>query len=100
MQYSIAIVIIMLLSAGFVYYFSGTTSPVIPDYYGDDSAVFQVVGKAWTNGKIPYIQAFDHKGPFIFFVEALGYLIGNYGVLLMQWLFMSANFFGIFKIAR
>lgn len=78
MQYSIAIVIIMLLSAGFVYYFSGTTSPVIPDYYGDDSAVFQVVGKAWTNGKIPYIQAFDHKGPFIFFVEALGYLIGNY----------------------
>ena len=79
MQYSIAIVIIMLLSAGFVYYFSGTTSPVIPDYYGDDSAVFQVVGKAWTNGKIPYIQAFDHKGPFIFFVEALGYLIGNYG---------------------
>ena len=32
MQYSIAIVIIMLLSAGFVYYFSGTTSPVIHKY--------------------------------------------------------------------
>ncbi len=100
MQYSIVIVIIMLLSAGFVYYFSGTTSPVIPDYYGDDSAVFQVVGKAWSNGRVPYIQTFDHKGPFIFFVEALGYLIGKYGVLLMQWIFMCVNFLGIFKIGR
>lgn len=92
--------ILAIVSAGFVYYFSGSTSPVIPNYYGDDSAMFQVIGKAWKNGTIPYVGTFDHKGPFIFWVNALGYLLGTYGMLIVQWVFMVAAFYGIFYTAR
>jgi len=39
--------------------------------------MFQIIGKAWTEGITPYVGVFDHKGPFIFFVNALGYLMGK-----------------------
>ena len=99
MEQMVLVLILAVISAGFVYYFSGSTSPVIPDYYGDDSAMFQVIGKAWKNGRIPYVGTFDHKGPFIFLVNAMGYALGSYGMLIIQWAFMVAAFYGIFKIA-
>lgn len=99
-EQSVLFLILAIVSAGFVYYFSGSTSPIIPDYYGDDSAMFQVIGKAWKNGLFPYVGTFDHKGPFIFLVNAVGYLLGSYGMLIVQWVFMVAAFYGIFFIAR
>ena len=98
-EQTILFLILAAVSAGFVYYFSGSTSPIIPDYYGDDSAMFQVIGKAWKNGLLPYEGTFDHKGPFIFLVNALGYLLGTYGMMIVQWTFMVAAFYGIYKIA-
>lgn len=99
-EQTILFLILAIVSAGFVYYFSGSTSSIIPNYYGDDSAMFQVIGKAWKNGTVPYIGTFDHKGPFIFLVNALGYLLGTYGMMMVQWAFMLAAFYGIFRTAR
>lgn len=92
--------IMCFMSFIFVYFCSGSTSPIIERYYGDDSAMFQVIGKSWSRGIIPYIGTFDHKGPFIFFVNMLGYLIGNYGMIIVQGTFMSFTFFGLYKLSR
>lgn len=40
-----------------------------------DSAVFQVVGKYWLEGVIPYKDLFDHKGALVYVANALGYAI-------------------------
>lgn len=64
----------LLVVAGvFVTIFSYTTSPLYP--WGDtpDSPIFQIVGKYWAEGWIPYKDLWDLKGPFIFLVNALGY---------------------------
>jgi len=50
-----------------------------------DSQIFQYMGYAMTESKIPYTDLFDHKGLFIYLVNALGYLINHdYGVHLLQ----------------
>ena len=55
-----------LLSIGYVYVFSFSTSWPYPYYFGGDSVQFLTMGKAWYLGKLPYVDMFDHKGPFIF----------------------------------
>ena len=50
-----------------------------------DSQIFQYMGYAMTEGKIPYTDLFDHKGLFIYAVNAIGYLINrDFGVHLLQ----------------
>ncbi len=71
---------------------SSFTSPLYPHYFGDDSAIFSLMGKGITQGKILYLDMFDHKGPMIFFLTALGHLIGGRtGIFLMQCLFGLAS---------
>ena len=67
---------VALLSISFllIYFFSYTTSFRYPTSVGD-SSVFQVVGKYWAEGIIPYKELFDHKGPLIFFIDAIGWMI-------------------------
>ncbi len=69
--------IFLVLSTLFVLIFSFSTSPLYPDYYGGDSAQFLTIGQNWAEGRIPYRDLFDHKGPVIFFVDALGFLLGG-----------------------
>jgi hypothetical protein len=57
--------------------FSIFTSPVFPYSYGDDSAIFSLMGKGVTEGKTLYNDLFDHKGPLIFLINALGHLLGG-----------------------
>ena len=56
--------------------FSPSTSPLYSDW-GYDSAMFQTIGKYWAQGHLPYVELFDHKGPIIFFINALGYALGG-----------------------
>lgn len=53
------------------------TSPLYFNNYGGDSAIFMMMGKSMTAGKVLYVDIFDHKGPVLFFIEALGYLLGG-----------------------
>lgn len=43
-----------------------------PDW---DSAVFLYIGKRMTEGKIPYVDLFDHKGPLLYLIQYLGCLL-------------------------
>ncbi|MBD3879357.1 MAG: hypothetical protein SR1Q5_06710 [Quinella sp. 1Q5] len=67
-------VALFAMSFAFVYVFSYSTSFGY-DLLGGDSSIFQVIGKYWTQGYLPYVDLFDHKGPLIFFINAIGYII-------------------------
>ena len=34
-----------------------------------DKAVFVYIGEAMRNGQVPYRDIFDHKGPFLYFIN-------------------------------
>lgn len=83
-----------------VLFFSETTSPLYSDW-GFDSAMFQTIGKGWCEGIIPYVGLFDHKGPMIFFINAVGYAIcGRTGVYILQSLFLMAAEYLAYKLLR
>ena len=93
------------IAAIFVVLFSYSTSPLYPNYYGldygGDSAQFLTVGKAWSEGLIPYRDTFDHKGPIIFFIDMLGYSIFNSksGIAFFQIISMFFFCLSIYKIS-
>ena len=81
---SILCLLLLVSSALGTALFSPSTSPLFTGY-GYDSAMFQTIGKYWTQGYLPYADLFDHKGPVIFFINALGYLLGErVGVFILQ----------------
>ncbi len=86
------ILIMGVISVAFVLFNSYSTSPFYLGVYECDSAIFQTVGRYWTKGLLPYRDLFDHKGPFLFAANALGYRImdSRYGVCVIQCLFMMA----------
>ena len=43
----------------------------------EDSSVFLYIGKRMTEGKIPYRDLFDHKGPILYFIEYFGVKISK-----------------------
>ena len=100
----------LIVAIAFVLFFSVSTSPLYADYYsyggmmdGGDSLQFETIGKAWTEGLIPYRDTFDHKGPVIFLVDALGFLIGGgerYGIMVFQILALFITLKFVFKFSR
>lgn len=93
--------ICFLLSAVTVTVFSVYTTPVTP-YYGNDSAFFLLLGKGVAAGKIPYLDLYDQKGPLIFYINALGYLLtgSRYGIFLLQLVNLTAASVLIYRLAR
>lgn len=84
----------MILSASvlFLYFFSYSTSPRY-FFIGNDSIIFQTVGKCWAEGLLPYVGTFENKGPLLFLINALGYMIyPRYGIMLLQIPFMYFSF--------
>ena len=51
-----------------------------------DSAWFFMCGKAWVNGLVPYVDFTDSKGPLLWAVYALGYVISPYSYIGVFWL--------------
>jgi len=77
----------------FILHFSSSTTLFKPDCFGFDSAFFQSIGKLWLEGIIPYRDFFDHKGPLLFMINALGYVFPNtrLGLFLVQSAFFSIS---------
>lgn len=98
----IVYILLGFISFLFVYFVSLSTSPFYPYYCGNDSAQFQVIGKAWADGLIPYLDLFDHKGPFIFFVNMFGYSMidSSIGVMLLQIVFLFGTLMFLFKMTQ
>ena len=100
---NIFIYVLMFVSAAiFVLIASATTSPLYPNYKGWDSGLFQVIGKGWLQGHVPYKELYDQKGPVIFFISTLGYAIAGseIGVFIIQIAFMFASECIIYNICK
>ena len=94
---------LVLVALGFVSFFSYTTSPLFPGI-GDspDSAMFQIIGRYWSQGYIPYQSLWDLKGPFIFLVNAMGYAMTGTrtGVFLIQVVSLTLTLYFTYKTLR
>lgn len=67
-----------------------------------DSANFYTSGKALFCGLIPYVDFTDSKGPLLWLIYGIGYLLSNYSYVGVFWLsvFMYAfTFYYIYKLA-
>lgn len=75
---------------------------ILNPYYGMDSAVYMIMGRGWAMGKIPYIDLYDHKGPLIYLINAVGFWIsdGKLGVMLVQIVNMFLCLCLVYKIVR
>lgn len=50
-----------------------------------DSSVFQYIGSSMLDGVMPYRDVFDHKGPLIYLINGLGWLLhGESGIWLIE----------------
>lgn len=66
-----------MLLTGFLLVFSNNTSPLYPYSYGIDSAFYRYMGSVILQGKTPYVDLWEHKGPVLYFIQALGALNGT-----------------------
>ncbi len=80
--------------------FSLWTSPFYPLWYGCDSSFFTLVGRGILEGRVPYRDFFDLKGPYFFFVEAIGQLFAHdrIGAFIIQIPFAFASIVLIYEI--
>ncbi len=68
---------------------------------GTDSSVFLYIGKMITKGYIPYRDTFDHKGPLLYLINAVGYSISpQKGIWVVELIFLYGTVCCIYKIAR
>lgn len=68
---------------------------------GVDSSVFRYIGKAMCNHYIPYRDIFDHKGLLLYFINMLGYLIGDvHGIWLIELISLSTAMFFTYLAAN
>lgn len=82
--------------------FSLWTSPFFKLWYGCDASFFTLVGRGINEGKVPYRDFFDLKGPYFFFVEALGQLMAKarHGAFVIQVPFAFLSLVLIYEICN
>lgn len=99
---SITILFCLLLSFIFIAIFSYTTSPFYFEPSSGDSAVFQIVGKYWSKGSLPYADLWDLKGPIIYFIDCIGYMLTNSatGIFIIQWLCLGITLYIMYSMLR
>ena len=72
-------------------------------HYRWDSAVFFSCGKAWMEGLLPYVDFADSKGPLLWLINGVAYLLSPYnyiGVFWLDVLSFSIVFYFDYKIAN
>ena len=89
------------ISFVFTLIYSWSVSPL---FLGDglDSSIFKTIGLGMTQGRMPYVDLFDHKGGLLFMIEALGWFLApeRWGLYILQSFFMSASLIFMFKTAE
>ena len=73
------------------------------NYYGGDSAVFILIGKMFNAGKVPYVDFFEHKGPTLIFIEAIGLKLADNersSIFILQVINLFITQILIYKIAK
>ena len=90
----------LIISFLFMYSFSLWISPRYKNWYGCDASFFTLVGRGMLKGMVPYRDFYDLKGPYFFFIQALGQLIhkGHTGLFILEILSLFASLILIYNI--
>ena len=93
--------IILVLSFIYQFVMSKSLTPLTLSE-GCDSLIFKHMGLSIIQGKALYIDLFDHKGPFIFVVNAIGQLIipGKLGIFILYTINFSFVLYLWYKISK
>ena len=71
------------------------------DFGHKDSNVYVYMARAILRGDIPYVDAFDNKGPVLYLLETLGYGLGGWtGIWVLEVVALFTTFWCVYKIAR
>ncbi|NDV78443.1 glycosyltransferase family 39 protein [Dysgonomonas sp. 511] len=100
---NIAITVGMLLFSFIICFLNFKTSPLYLINEWCDPNIYFSIGKGMFNGKVVYKDLFDHKGPLIFIIYGIGYLISNTsftGVYLIQSLFLFTSLLFAYKLSK
>lgn len=68
---------------------------------GRDSGVFLYIGEQILDGKIPYRDMWDHKGPLLYYINALGLLIGQgqvWGLWILEYFSLGTAVYFSYKL--
>ena len=93
----------LLLYSFILLFFLSPDSYLYDLYYHIDSACFFMCGKAWMCGMVPYVDFADSKGPLLWLIYGLGYLISHHSYIGVFWisiLFYTATLFTAYKLCR
>ncbi|MBO4901409.1 MAG: hypothetical protein J5518_01260 [Lachnospiraceae bacterium] len=98
----IAYPILFIVSVLFLLAFSLWESPLYRYWYGCDASFFSMAGRGITQGWVPYLDFFDLKGPYFFFLQALGQFIhtDRLGIWILEIPFLFASLILMYEIAR
>lgn len=73
------------------------------DFY-TDAQVYSYIGRLIVEGGVPYVDAWDHKGISLYFINALGYGLLGFksfvGIRILELLLIILSFTRFFKFAR
>ncbi len=93
----------LVIFVALLMFFCTKSSPLYVMNDWPDANAYFTMGKGMINGAVPYKDLFDHKGPFLYFLYAIGYLIDNtgfLGIFIIQIISMSLVVIFSFKIAE
>lgn len=70
-------------------------------YKRADDAMFFTAGRAWMNGLTPYVDFSDSKGPLLWLIYGLGYLMDHTsfsGVFFLSYLAVFVTYYYLFRV--
>lgn len=78
--------------------------PIRRNYYpSNDSSIFAYIGSVIRAGGLPYIDAWDHKPPLIFYLNAFGLSVTDghlIGIWLLEVVFLTVAMLLLFRLLR
>ncbi len=75
---SLLVVIIIVVLVPLMLLMLSIDSPCYELWGRIDSSWYFTAGKAWMNGMVPYVDFSDSKGPLLWLIYGIGYLLSNY----------------------
>ena len=84
-------------------FFLSPDSYLYDTYFRSDSSWFFMCGKAWMHGMIPYVDFADSKGPLLWLIYGVGYLLNHHSQIGVFWitvLLYAVILFIAYKLCR
>ena len=95
-----SIYILVLVFLAFFISLQDVCSPISKRINYSDGSIYQYLGHLITIGRMPYVDAFDHKGPLLYLLNALSLTFGRKGVWFVDLLFILTYTIVSYAIAR